>query len=336
MRLIPDVSLLVFKCIAFVHGHGPNKTKFIPRAQNVSSLGIPFTSEGESTSEETNWSTSSVPINLPELLPEPILSAYDTILPSRQVSWINYYRKNLIKEMVSPTTPSSLVHEFEPMQAQGTTRPNNNTNLCGKDDIVDLAENDRNDMLVLENNRVAGSDETLIETREVEILPQDGKCNQNSITYKESDKPEDYALSLDIPIALKKGTRSCTKHPKYSYKSYSNLSSKFRAFATSLNTVIIPKNIHIAIEISKWKISKFRALENTKKHTHSHVLSEISKFRALEKNNIWNLINLSKGHKTVGCKWVFTLKYKLDETLNKYKARLVAKWFTQTYGINYS
>ena len=41
------------------------------------------------------------------------------------------------------------------------------------------------------------------------------------------------------------------------------------------------------------------------------------------------------GKKIVGCKWVFTMKYKVDGTVERYKARLVAKGYTQTYGIDY-
>lgn len=39
--------------------------------------------------------------------------------------------------------------------------------------------------------------------------------------------------------------------------------------------------------------------------------------------------------KTVGCKWVFTMKFKYDGIVNKYKARFVANGFMQTYGIDH-
>ena len=55
----------------------------------------------------------------------------------------------------------------------------------------------------------------------------------------------------------------------------------------------------------------------------------------LEKSKTWELVDLPEGKSLVGCKWVFTVKYKVDGSLERYKARLVAKGYTQTYGVVY-
>lgn len=48
------------------------------------------------------------------------------------------------------------------------------------------------------------------------------------------------------------------------------------------------------------------------------------------------MVDLPKEKKPIRCKWVFILKYKADGIVEQYKARLVAKRFTQSYGIDYT
>lgn len=55
--------------------------------------------------------------------------------------------------------------------------------------------------------------------------------------------------------------------------------------------------------------------------------------QALEKNKTWEVLDLPKGKKPVGCKWIYTVKYKVNGILERYKTRLVAKGYTQTYRI---
>lgn len=35
------------------------------------------------------------------------------------------------------------------------------------------------------------------------------------------------------------------------------------------------------------------------------------------------------------CKWIFKIKRKVDGGIDRYKARTIAKYFRQWYGINY-
>ncbi|XP_047255668.1 DNA repair protein RAD51 homolog 4 isoform X2 [Capsicum annuum] len=52
-------------------------------------------------------------------------------------------------------------------------------------------------------------------------------------------------------------------------------------------------------------------------------------------NNTWILSDLPPGCKPIGCRWIFRKKMKSDGTLDKYKARLVDKGFTQLKDIDY-
>lgn len=57
--------------------------------------------------------------------------------------------------------------------------------------------------------------------------------------------------------------------------------------------------------------------------------------QSLLKNNTWVLSDHPPGKKPISCKWVYKVKYHADGTLDKYKARLVARGFTQWEGIDY-
>lgn len=63
------------------------------------------------------------------------------------------------------------------------------------------------------------------------------------------------------------------------------------------------------------------------------VKEEMSSHR---KNNTWKICKLPEGRKPVSCKWVFKLKRGENGAADRYKARLVARGFSQRFGYDYS
>lgn len=61
----------------------------------------------------------------------------------------------------------------------------------------------------------------------------------------------------------------------------------------------------------------------------------MEKMRALIKYDTWDVVNLPQGKKPVGCKWVFTVKYKANGIIERYNVPLVVRGFTHTYRIDY-
>ncbi len=55
----------------------------------------------------------------------------------------------------------------------------------------------------------------------------------------------------------------------------------------------------------------------------------------LQKAGTWATVPRPRNKNIVGSKWVFHVKRKANGSIDKYKAQLVAKGFTQVYGVNY-
>ena len=140
-------------------------------------------------------------------------------------------------------------------------------------------------------------------TQEVQTFVSQPHCQESDPQVNsESENVEPAALSpvntpvddLDIPIALRKGVRSCTQHPLSNYLSYSSLSTAFRAFIEKIEVTEVPRNIQEALKSPEWKAA---------------VLEEM---KALKKNETWDVVEIPRGKTPIGCKWVFTIKYNSD------------------------
>ena len=121
------------------------------------------------------------------------------------------------------------------------------------------------------------------------------------------------------PLALQKGIRSTRNtNPHYTFLSYHRLSSPHYAFMSSLSSVSIPKTTGEALSHSGWRQA---------------MVDEIS---ALHKSGTWELVSLPAGKSTIGCHWVYAVKIGPDDQVDRLKARLVVKGYTQIFGLDYS
>ncbi|KAJ0510136.1 putative RNA-directed DNA polymerase [Helianthus annuus] len=88
-------------------------------------------------------------------------------------------------------------------------------------------------------------------------------------------------------------------------------------FVSSLNKSVEPNSYNEAIRDPRWIEAMNQEME------------------ALNRNNTWVVVDLPKGRKPIGCKWVYKIKYKANGEVERYKARLVAKGFNQKEGIDF-
>lgn len=61
----------------------------------------------------------------------------------------------------------------------------------------------------------------------------------------------------------------------------------------------------------------------------------IEEMDSIEQNEVYEVTALPQGRKTIKCKWVYDLKRDSESKLVMYKARLAAKGFTQSQGVDY-
>lgn len=107
-------------------------------------------------------------------------------------------------------------------------------------------------------------------------------------------------------------------YPIINYISYSYLSEPFRAFTNIITPAKIPTRISEALEDKIWRDS---------------IGKEIGAFI---RTGTWSITELPPGKEAVGCKWLHTIKYHADGTVERPKSRLVAKGYTQQEGIDYN
>jgi hypothetical protein len=58
-------------------------------------------------------------------------------------------------------------------------------------------------------------------------------------------------------------------------------------------------------------------------------------YQSIIKNDVWEIVPRPKSKDVVSSKWIFKIKHAANRSIEKYKARFVARGFSQKEGIDY-
>ena len=122
-----------------------------------------------------------------------------------------------------------------------------------------------------------------------------------------------------VPVHLKDFHCYAVDDPSYqssSELSYSKISSHHLAYINNITNIPIPTSYAEVRKSKEWTASK--------------------ELDAMEENNTWDVVSLPKGKNAIGCRWLHTLKFNADGTLERRKSRLVAKGYTQKESLDYN
>ena len=61
----------------------------------------------------------------------------------------------------------------------------------------------------------------------------------------------------------------------------------------------------------------------------------IEEYQSIMKNDVWDVVPRPEGKYVVTSKWIYEIKHAVDGSIKKYKARFVARGFSQKEGIDY-
>ena len=254
------------------------------------------------------------------------------VLVSREVKFLEeqgYYAKKSWEELEDLSTPAQdratnlriiLEHlgSFQPPTApipSTSTRPNSEVHL------------DREGETQAGNEGETQSDDDHNEVPPQMVHNQDAQSadsevvidDQNDQEEQEQDQPLRRSTRLRRDPSNWVNTRvyynaQAVAHPTQAVCSFANFPEEHKAFMTSIDQNTIPRTYEEAKELKIWR----DAVKDEKE--------------AMERNHTWDEADLPMKKKAVSSKWVFTIKYKSNGEIERYKARLVARGFTQTYG----
>ncbi len=237
-------------------------------------------------------------------------------MPGKKCTFIGYSSNRKawrFLERKSNVVIESRSAEFNEQQFDGTRNQENaaETKVIPIEGIEDSGYNQNhihNQIQVEENNE--SEYESLDEHSEEETSSQGEQVVQEELGETSIEEGSE-------TVELRRSTRS--RKPPWEFWKLANLAQEHEANAAS--TSEYPRTLTEELKGENGRDWKRAADEE---------------MESLQKNQTWELVELPKGAKTIGCRWVLSTKHNSDGSLLKHKARLVAKGYAQRDGIDYT
>ena len=110
---------------------------------------------------------------------------------------------------------------------------------------------------------------------------------------------------------------STQPYPLSKYLSYASLSPTYKHLILNVSSHFEPQYYHQAMHFPQWRVAMKDELTT------------------MELNHIWTVVLLPHRKHSIGCKWIFKIKYNSNGSIELHKAHLVAKGYTQKEGIDF-
>ncbi|XP_015060237.1 uncharacterized protein LOC107006115 [Solanum pennellii] len=107
------------------------------------------------------------------------------------------------------------------------------------------------------------------------------------------------------------------RYPIADNVAYNHLSKPYQEFVAATSVLTEPVSFAETNKDPKW----IEALH--------------AKIQALQDNKTWKQVDLPKGKSAIGCRWIYKIKYKSNGEVERFKATLVEKGYSQKESIDY-
>ncbi|CAM8945952.1 unnamed protein product [Rhodiola kirilowii] len=149
--------------------------------------------------------------------------------------------------------------------------------------------------------------ENIVDNNITEIQTHDTNVRKSTRVPKPSVRLKDFICGA-----------TTTKYPISHFVSYSKCSPQHKLYVFQTSCLPEPSSYAQACKDPMWQAAMEKELN------------------ALESNDTWTLTSLPPGKNPVSSKWIFRIKRHSDGSVERYKARLVARGFTQEEGLDYN